>query len=225
MSVVMKILVVEDDPKLASFLTRVLREENHESVAVGSIRDAMLVVGESASDLLIIDRMLPDGDGLELLAWLRSSGMVKPVIVLTALGELAERIAGLDAGADDYILKPFEIDELLARIRVQMRRDSTPVRTLGALRIDMRSRRLWKDDSRVDLTGREFDVLAHLLDADGNILSRTRLLASVWGTERDPGTNLVEVHVSRLRGKLGDAAWMIETVRGGGYRFRREPNR
>lgn len=220
-----KILVVEDDPKLASFLARVLTEEGHESVVASSIGEALAFAGKTSADLVVIDRMLPDGDGIELTVQLRKSGMATPVIMLTALGELAERIAGLDAGADDYILKPFELDELLARMRAQLRRTTTPVRTAGALRVDLRSRRLWKNAEPVDLTGREFDVLAHLLDAEGEILSRARLLASVWGTERDPGSNLVEVHVSRLRSKLGESAWMIETVRGGGYRLRREPPR
>lgn len=220
-----KILVVEDDPKLAAFLVRVLREEGHEPTVTTSVKAALAHLEGANPDLLLLDRMLPDGDGLELASRLRRDGSTTPIAVLTALGELAERVAGLDAGADDYILKPFEIDELLARLRALLRRVSSPVRTAGSLRLDLRARRVWNGDQAVELTARELDVLAHLVDADGEILSRARLLASVWGTERDQGTNLVDVHVSRLRGKLGDAAWMIETVRGGGYRFRREPPR
>jgi two-component system OmpR family response regulator len=217
-----KILVVEDDRKLAELLGRVLTEEGYEAVAAHSKAAALAAMSANSPNLLVVDRMLPDGDGLELCASLARAGGATPVLVLTALGELGDRVDGLDRGADDYVIKPFEIPELLARIRALLRRSAAPVRQIGGLRLDFRGRRLLRDGEPVDLTAREFDLLAHLVDAEGAVLSRAQLLSAVWGTERDPGTNLVEVHVSRLRGKLGTSAAMIETVRGGGYRLRRE---
>lgn len=218
-----KVLVVEDDRKLAAFLSRVLTEEGYQ-VATSHTKDlALAAIAAEAPDILIVDRMLPDGDGLELCASAARLRGGLPVLVLTAMGELTDRVEGLDRGADDYVLKPFEVDELLARIRALLRRSAAPLRQIGALRLDFRSRRVWCEGEPVELTAREFDVLAHLLDAEGAVLSRTQLLSGVWGTERDPGTNLVEVHLSRLRSKLGPAASMIETVRGGGYRFRKGP--
>lgn len=219
-----KVLVVEDDRKLAELLSRVLTEEGYEALTAHSKQAALAAISSERLDLLVVDRMLPDGDGLELCSTLARSGGGMPVLVLTALGELRDRVEGLDRGADDYVIKPFEIPELLARIRALLRRSASPVRRIGGLRLDFRSRRLLRGDEPVDLTTREFELLAHLVDADGAVLSRARLLAAVWGTEHDPGTNLVEVHVSRLRSKLGAAAAMIETVRGGGYRLRREPS-
>jgi len=219
---VVRILVIEDDQKLGSFLTRVFREDGYEPTLVSTLRDAAAELERAAPDLLVVDRMLPDGDGIDLCVRIRQEGSSTPIMMLTALGELTDRVAGLDAGADDYILKPFEIDELLARVRALLRRAAVPIRSAGPLRIDLRNRKIWCDEQPIDLTSREFDLLAHVFEAGGAALSRARLLASVWGTERDPGSNLVEVHLSRLRSKLGEAAWMIETVRGGGYRFRRE---
>jgi DNA-binding response OmpR family regulator len=217
-----KVLVVEDDQQLARFLTRVLTEEGYAPLLVPSVREALAALEGEAPDVAIVDRMLPDGDGLAICARARELGAAVPIIVLTARGELNDRIEGLDAGADDYVIKPFEIDELLARLRAVLRRTTAPVRTAGPLKIDLRTRRILCHDQPVELTAKEFDVLAHLVDADGALLSRTALLRAVWGVDRDPGTNLVEVHVSRLRTKLGATAWTIETVRGGGYRFRRE---
>jgi DNA-binding response OmpR family regulator len=217
-----KILVVEDDRKLSALLGRVLSEEGYEVVTAPSKEGALSAMSLESPDILIVDRMLPDGDGLELCdsAVLLRGGL--PVMVLTALGEVADRVEGLDRGADDYVLKPFEIPELLARVRALLRRSATPLRQIGGLRLDFRTRRVWSGSEPLDLTAREFDVLAHLLEAEGAVLSRAELLSAVWGTQRDPGTNLVDVHISRLRGKLGPVAAMIETVRGGGYRFRRE---
>lgn len=217
------ILVVEDDRKLADFLNRVLVEEGYTVTVCHSKDSALAVLSRDTPDVLVVDRMLPDGDGLDLCAAPPRLQNGVPVLVLTAMGEVPDRVAGLDRGADDYVLKPFEIDELLARIRALLRRSAAPLRASGPLRLDLRTRRVWCDDQPVELTGREFDVLVCLGEAEGNVLSRAHILAAVWGTERDPGTNLVEVHVSRLRSKLGSAATMIETVRGGGYRLRKEP--
>lgn len=218
-----KVLVVEDDPKLAAFLSRVLTEEAYDVVTCHSKEAALAAMAQHEPEVLVVDRMLPDGDGLDLCTAATRGRTEIPVLVLTAMDEVTDRVEGLDRGAADYVLKPFEIDELLARIRALLRRSATPARQVGRLRLDFRSRRVWCEDRPVELTAREFDVLAHLVDAEGAVLSRAQLLSGVWGTQRDPGTNLVEVHVSRLRSKLGSTASMLETVRGGGYRFRREP--
>lgn len=217
-----KILVVEDDRKLAELLGRVLTEDGYETLTAHSKEAALVAIAAASPDLMVLDRMLPDGDGLELCAAFARAGRATPILVLTALGELGDRVEGLDRGADDYVIKPFEIPELLARIRALLRRSTAPIRQIGGLRLDFRGRRVLTVGEPVDLTAREFDLLAHLVEAEGVVLSRAQLLSAVWGIQHDPGTNLVEVHVSRLRSKLGASAVMIETVRGGGYRLRRE---
>lgn len=218
-----RVLVVEDDHKLAGFLKRVLEEEGYDVVTFHSKALALAALDRETPDLIIVDRMLPDGDGLDLCASAARQRHGAPVLVLTAMGELADRVEGFDRGADDYVLKPFEIDELLARMRALLRRSASPLRQIGPLRIDFRSRRVFLDGAPVDLTMREFDVLAHLFDAEGAVLTRAQLLSGVWGIDRDPGTKLLEVHLSRLRAKLGRAAARLETVRGQGYRFRKDP--
>jgi DNA-binding response OmpR family regulator len=140
--------------------------------------------------------------------------------MLTAMGEVGDRIEGLDAGADDYVVKPFEVDELLARIRAQLRRLDLPALVVGPLRIDWRRRIALVDDVPLDLTAREFSLLAHLAAAPDRPFARAELLAAVWHMRFDPGTNVVEVYVNRVRNKLGRASWMLETVRGSGYQLR-----
>jgi two-component system OmpR family response regulator len=215
-----KVLLVEDDPRLAAVLIRVLAEEMYEPAVVASLAQAAAALAVRLPDILLVDRMLPDGDGLDLCATARRHGL--PMMMLTALGSLSDRVVGLDAGADDYLIKPFEIDELLARMRALLRRNMAPIRSVGSLRVDLRNRKVWSAGQTVELTAREFEVLAHIVDADGAVVSRARLLASVWGTDHDPGTNLVEVHMSRLRNKLAAAGSVIKTVRGSGYRLERE---
>jgi DNA-binding response OmpR family regulator len=214
------VLLVEDEAKQAAALTRVLAEEMYATVVAASLTQAKAALESRHPDILLVDRMLPDGDGLELCAAARERGV--PMMMLTALGSLSDRVVGLDAGADDYLIKPFEIDELLARMRALLRRSTTPVRSAGVLRVDLRTRRVWSEGQAVELTAREFDVLAHIVDADGAVVSRRRLLAAVWAIDHDPGTNIVEVHISRLRTKLGAAGSVVETIRGSGYRLRRQ---
>jgi DNA-binding response OmpR family regulator len=164
--------------------------------------------------------MLPDLDGIEVCAAIRATNAETPILMLTAMGEVVDRIAGLDAGADDYVIKPFEIDELLARIRAQLRRLDLPARVVGPLRLEWRARSVTVDQVPVELTPREFALLAHLAEEPDRPVGRAELLEAVWHARFDPGTNVVEVYVNRVRAKLGRHSWMLETVRGAGYRLR-----
>jgi two-component system OmpR family response regulator len=219
----MKILVVEDDAKVGPFLVRVLTEEGY---VVDACRDGEAAVGQAGSgiyDLLLLDWMLPGADGVTVCRTLRERGVTTPVLMLTARGEVAERVIGLEAGADDYLVKPFELDELLARVRALLRRANGHSRlVVGPIEIDRIARRVSVAGNRVELTTREYALLVYLAESAGDVVPRTTLLAEVWGTSFDPGSNLVEVQVSRLRDKLGEHAAIIDTVRGLGYRLRRD---
>jgi DNA-binding response OmpR family regulator len=217
----MKILVVEDDRKLARFLQRVLSEEGYTADLCSSGSDALEQARSGLYKLVVLDWMIPDNDGLEVCRQLRRLGCDVPIVMLTARGELSERVMALDAGADDYLVKPFEIDELLARIKAVLRRASGPLRLkFGGIEIDREQRRVLLNGAPVELTTREFNLLLHLAHKAGLVVTRTELLTEVWSTQFDTESNVVEVHVSRLREKLGDHSGMIETVRGRGYRLR-----
>jgi DNA-binding response OmpR family regulator len=216
-----KLLVIEDDPKLARLLTRFLQEEGYvvDGCATGELGLRQAATG--LYDLIVLDWMLPDLDGLSLCRRLRAQGASLPILMLTSRAELSERVMGLDAGADDYVVKPFEIEELAARIRALLRRVAAAGKTsVGPLSLDTRQRRATLAAAPLELTSREYALLAYLIRRADQIVSRSELLAHVWSTQFDPGSNLVEVHVSRLRDKLGRWAGMIETVRGAGYRLR-----
>lgn len=221
----MKILVVEDNRKLASFLLRALVEEGYVVDVVGDGTTAVEQTQSIAYDLVILDWMLPGMDGLSVCRALRARGSQVPILMLTARAEVAERIAGLDAGADDYLLKPFDLGELLARVRARGRRGAggDPVVRVGALVVDRADRRVVLDGRRLDLTPREFALMAYLAREAGRVVPRTELLAKVWETAFDPSSNVVEVHVKNLRDKLGPHAALIETVRGVGYRMTAPP--
>ena len=215
----MKILVVEDDVKVGPFLVRVLGEEGYTVELCRTAAEATSLAKDAA--LVVLDRMLPDGDGLTVCKSMRDAGLTIPVLVLTARGEVGDRVGGLDAGADDYLIKPFEIDELTARVRALLRRASAGHRLqIGALELDRVGHRAWLAGKSLSLTSKEYALLAWLMSKSDKPVSRVELLAQVWETENDPGSNLVEVHVSRLREKLGAHAGLIETVRGAGYRFK-----
>jgi len=219
-----RILVVEDDQRLARFLERVLVEEGYSVDRCGSGADAITQVRALGYDLVLLDWMIPDLDGLEVCRQIRRSGSSVPILMLTARDQVAERVVGLDAGADDYLVKPFEIEELLARIHALLRRSSGHAQLdLGALHIDRASRRAIVDDKPLELTSREFGLLLHLAHRSDRIVTRSELLSQVWSIQFDPESNVVEVHISRLRDKLGELEWMIETVRGRGYRLRTRP--
>ena len=223
-SAVVKVLVVEDDRKLARFLQRVLSEESYMADSCASGSDALIQAGSGLYDLVVLDWMLPDVDGLEVCRQLRRTGSAVPILMLTARGELRERVLGLNSGADDYLVKPFEIDELLARVNALFRRSIGQHRLkLGALEIDRVGHQVLLQEKAIALTSREFDLLLHLARHADRVVTRTELLSQVWATHFDPESNVVDVLISRLRDKLGAHAWMVDTVRGRGYRLRTEP--
>lgn len=216
-----KLLVIEDDVKLARLLTRVLQEEGYVVDGCAKGEQGLRQAASGLYDLVVLDWMLPDVDGLSLCRRLRERGASLPILMLTSRSELSERVIALDSGVDDYVVKPFEIEELVARIRALLRRIAGLGRIrVGALEMDPSKRTVTLASTPLELTAREQALLAHLARRADQVVTRSELLAHVWSTQFDPGSNLVEVHVSRLREKLGRAAWMIETVRGSGYKLR-----
>jgi DNA-binding response OmpR family regulator len=220
----MRVLLLEDDEKLARLLARVLSEEGLSSDVCLRGNDALAQAEGGSYDIIVLDWMVPDTDGLTVCREMRKAGSSAPILMLTARGETQDRVAGLDAGADDYLIKPFEVEEFMARVRALMRRASGFKQLrCGDLEIDRLSREARVAGVVLTLTNREYALLIHLLHNADRIVRRSELLARVWGTGFDPGSNIVDVHVSRLRDKLGDRAWMIETMRGIGYRLRGSP--
>ncbi|WP_050436257.1 response regulator transcription factor [Chondromyces crocatus] len=217
----MKVLVVEDNKKLARFLKRALLEEGYVVDEVADGHTAIEQLQAIAYDLVLLDWMLPEMDGLAVCRTARARGIRVPILMLTARGEVGERIAGLDAGADDYLTKPFDLGELLARVRALGRRAgaSELVLRVGPLLVDRAERRVLLDGKRLELTPRELALITYLARESGRVVPRTELLTKVWETAFDPGSNVVEAHVKNLREKLGSHASMIETVRGVGYKL------
>ncbi len=217
----MHVLLVEDDRKLGPLLVRVLAASGHTVALRSTVAEAKVVVGDEL-DLAILDWMLPDGDGLEVCKHLRRGGFEGPILMLTARGEIKDRVQALDLGADDYMTKPFAMDELLARLRALSRRapriDELDV---GPLHLDIGRRNAFADGRLLELTDREFELLAYLARRSGQPVSKADLVEHVWDAS-EVVANVVEVHVSRLRDKLGAHSWMIETVRGTGYQLRTE---
>ncbi len=221
----MKLLIVEDSPKLARFLVRALTEEGHVVDQVVDGPAALQQVEAVAYDAIVLDWMLPGMDGISVCRTLRDRGVRTPILMLTARAEVGERILGLDAGADDYLTKPFDLGELLARVRALGRRAGAPTTLrLGPLVIDVAARKVTIDGKGVDLTARELALLSYLVQHAGRAVSRTELLQKVWNTSFDPGSNVVEVHIRNLRDKLGDHGKLVETVRGVGYRAAAAPS-
>ena len=222
--VVVKALIVEDDVKVAQFLARVLGEEGWVSDLCNHGAEAVARARTIDYDVILLDWMLPDLDGLAVCRELRRGGSAAPIIMLTARGEVRERVLGLEAGADDYMVKPFEIDELLARIHALLRRThGFGSLRAGPLEIDRLKHQMRIDGQALDLTSREYALLLLLAFQEGRIIARSEILAQIWTTNFDPGSNIIDVQIGRLRDKLGAHAWLVETVRGKGYRFRPEP--
>ncbi|MCB5199794.1 response regulator transcription factor [Loktanella sp. TSTF-M6] len=221
----MKILVVEDDPTTGQYIARGLREEGHTVDHVADGRAGLVQATGADHDVLIVDWMLPEIDGLTLVQTLRGAGNRTPVLFLTAMGSVDDRIAGLNAGADDYLVKPFAFGELSARINALARRPRTLAQetllTAGDLTMDLVSREVRRAGQKIELLPREFAILEHLLRRKGRVQTRTMLLESVWGISFDPQTNVVETHISRLRAKVDKPfdTELIKTVRGSGYRI------
>jgi DNA-binding response OmpR family regulator len=215
-----RILIAEDEPRIASFLEKGLRA-NGFSTAVASDGEAALAMASSSDfDLLILDLGLPQVDGRDVLRQIRSNGERLPVLILTARSEVTEKIEGLEAGADDYVTKPFRFEELLARVRARLRThggSEAAVIESGGVVLDLRTRRSTADGRAVALSTREFTLLETFLRHPDQVLSREQLLSHVWGYDFDPGSNVVDVYVGYLRKKIGPQR--IETLRGAGYRF------
>ena len=223
----MQILVIEDEPKMAALIKRVLTAERHVvDVAPDGLTGAALAQ-RAAYDVVVLDRMLPDVDGVTLLRILRTKGLLTPVLMLTALGAVDDRVGGLDAGADDYLAKPFAFSELIARIRALGRRSAVaPMRPLqaGDLSIDELRHVAQVGDRTVDLSAREFALLGYLIRHAGQVLTRQQILDAVWGAEPDVYSNVVDLYVHYLRRKLSELgrADRLRTVRGVGYMLRAE---
>jgi DNA-binding response OmpR family regulator len=221
------VLVIEDDSRIASFIEKGLRAEGYVTELAGSVREALVYIVTRVQDdfdLVLLDLGLPDGSGEEVLVRLRETGSGLPVIVLTARGEVVDKVRGLELGANDYITKPFAFDELLARMRVALRSATQPAAqelVVGDLRLDLLSKVAWRAGRRIDLAPREWALLELFMRYPTHVLSRTRILSRVWEFGYEPGSNVVDVYVGYLRRKLNrpGLAPLIQTVRGAGYRL------
>ncbi len=225
----MHLLLIEDDQEAAQFLLKGLRESGYAVDHSPDGRDGLSRAVEGRYDLIVTDRMLPHMDGLALVKFLREQGVRTPVLVLSALGTVDDRVQGLKAGGDDYLTKPFAFSELLARIEALLRRsvspDNAPTRLKVAdLEMDLLSRQVTRGGREIELTAREFKLLEFLLSHAGQVVTRTMLLERVWDLHFDPQTNLIDVHMSRLRQAVdrGFAKPLIHTIRGTGYVIRDE---
>jgi DNA-binding response OmpR family regulator len=222
----MQLLLVEDEKRVASFVARGLVDAGFPTEVVERGADAVARMHRSDPvDLVLLDVGLPDMDGFSVLEQIRRHDQRTPIIMLTARGDVPSRVKGLDLGADDYLPKPFDFDELLARVRAALRHARQPeAATLqsGDLTLDLKSRQARRGGRVIDLTSREFALLEFLLRHEGQVLTRSQLLNGVWGYDFDPQSNVVDVYVGYLRSKLGQTSEepLIETVRGGGYRLR-----
>jgi len=215
-----RILIAEDEPRIASFLEKGLRSNGFTTSVAQTGNEAASMTRHGEFDLLILDLGLPGKDGNQVLAEIRRRGDRLPVIILTARDGIDDTVAGLEGGADDYVTKPFRFEELLARIRVQLRDSGESEPTMlsaGDVTLDLRTRRARVGDRTVELTAREFTLMETLLRHPGQVLSREQLLSHVWGYDFDPNSNVVDVYIRYLRRKLGND--LIETVRGMGYRL------
>ena len=224
---VMNVLLVEDDPEVGNYIAAELRTAGHQCM---HLLDGEAGLGEAranAYDVVVIDRMLPRMDGLSLIESLRGEGNNVPMLVLSALGEVDDRVKGLHSGADDYLVKPFSMEELLARLEVLHRRASAPPASsqttldVGGLRMDLLSQEVRRNGELIVLQPREYKLLEYLMRHPGQVVTRAMLLERVWGYHFDPQTNVIDVHVSRLRQKIDKDfdTPMLNTVRGAGYRL------
>jgi two-component system, OmpR family, copper resistance phosphate regulon response regulator CusR len=217
---VKRILIAEDEPRIASFVEKGLKANGFTTATAADGGTALLMAATGEFDLLILDIGLPIKDGFEVLQDLRRKGSGMPVIILTARDGVPEKIRGLEGGADDYMTKPFSFDELLARVRVRLRGDRAPEKTMlvaGDVSLDLRTRTIKVGDKVLELSAREFALAETFFRHPGQVLSREQLLSQVWGYDYDPGSNIVDVYVGYLRKKLGSAR--IKTVRGMGYKL------
>lgn len=222
----MRVLVIEDDQQAAGYLVKGLREEGHVVDHAADGEEGLALALEAVHDVLIVDRMLPKRDGLSLIEVLRAQNVTTPALILSALGEVDDRVTGLRAGGDDYLAKPYAFSELLARIEVIVRRAQPEAAqtklVVGDLELDLLARTCRRAGQDITLQAREFRLLEYLMKNANRVVTRTMLLESVWDYHFDPQTNVIDVHISRLRGKIDKDfdAPLLHTVRGAGYSIR-----
>ncbi|MCL2725453.1 MAG: response regulator transcription factor [Polyangiaceae bacterium] len=225
-----RILVIEDEPDIQDILDYNLREKGHKVFIAGKGEEGLRLAQEKKPDLVLLDLMLPDMPGTKICKVLKSDPATRnvQVVMLTAKGEEIDRVVGFELGADDYVVKPFSVRELLLRVQAILRRaqgeqEAASGFQFGRLRVDREAHRVWADDAELELTALEFKLLITLYDRRNRVQTRAMLLSDVWGIDADITTRTVDTHVKRLREKLGDAGIYIETVRGVGYRFADNP--
>ena len=222
----MRLLIVEDDREAAEYLRKALREAGHMAELAKDGEEGLALAPGGDFDVLVVDRMLPKRDGLSVISELRARGDKTPVLILSALGQVDDRVTGLRAGGDDYLAKPYAFSELLARIEALTRRTSQQsgdtVYRVGDLELDRLSHRMTRGGKDIPLQPREFRLLEYLMRHAGQVVTRTMLLENVWDYHFDPQTNVIDVHVSRLRAKVdkGFDSALLHTVRGAGYMIR-----
>lgn len=222
----MRILIIEDDREAASYLVKAFREAGHVADHAADGEDGLAMAMDGPYDVLVVDRMLPKKDGLSVIGELRAAGKETPTLILSALGQVDDRVKGLRAGGDDYLPKPYSFSELLARVEVLARRRAAgapeTVYKVGDLELDRLSHRVARGADEILLQPREFRLLEYLMKNAGQVVTRTMLLEHVWDYHFDPQTNVIDVHVSRLRSKIdkGFDKPLIHTIRGAGYTVR-----
>lgn len=220
----MKILIIEDDKQVASYISKGMSEAGHAVDLAENGKDGLFLATTELYDVIIIDRMLPELDGLTIIQTLRGSQNQTPALILSALGEVDDRVKGLKSGGDDYMVKPFSFAELLARIEILGRRNATQdvketILKIQDLELNLLSRQVTRQGQIVDLQSKEFQLLNYMMTHKGQVITRTMLLEHVWNYHFDPQTNVIDVHISRLRNKIdkGFEIQLIKTVRGAGY--------
>ncbi|MFO1127250.1 MAG: response regulator transcription factor [Rhodospirillales bacterium] len=223
----MRVLIIEDDDETAEYLAKGLSESGHLADRAATGTDGLAMALSGTYDVMVVDRMLPGMDGLSLVRVLREEAVSTPVLILSALGQVTDRVRGLKAGGDDYLVKPFAFSELLARLEALDRRAIVATKTvtrlqLADLELDLLARTVVRAGRRIDLQPREFSILEYLLRHAGQVVTRTMLLEAVWDYHFDPQTNVIDVHISRLRGKIdkGFSPPLLHTVRNAGYTLR-----
>lgn len=222
----MKILVIEDDQDVATYLIKGLQEQGHTVDHASNGKDGLLLATTEQYDAMVVDRMLPELDGLSIVKSVRATGKNTPVLFLSALGEVDDRVDGLQAGGDDYLTKPFAFSELLARLDAILRRSQkAPTKTttlqVADLELNLLTRVAQRSGKTIDLQPREFRLLEYLMNHTGQLVTRTMLLEQVWDYHFDPQTNVIDVHISRLRSKIdkGFEKPLLQTIRGAGYKL------
>ncbi|MGJ8620086.1 MAG: winged helix-turn-helix domain-containing protein [Methylophilaceae bacterium] len=219
----MRILIIEDDLEVSAFIAKGLKESRHSADIASNGKDGLFLATTENYDVLIIDRMLPELDGLSIIKTIRALDKPVPILILSALGEVDDRVNGLRSGGDDYLVKPFAFSELLARVEIlgrrQLQQKTKTLLQVGDLKVDLMARKVTRNDKLIELQTREFSLLEYLLKHQNQVVTRTMLLENVWDYHFDPQTNVIDVHISRLRSKIdkGFDSSIIQTVRGSGY--------